>query len=206
MTPELTSKELILEAVLPLFADKGFDGVTMRYIAKVVGMRPASLYHHFADKKSLYLEAVGRVFSTKTSKTLDGLTMEGTAEQRLEAVVRDMVRDRRDHPVFHKIISREIIDGDEERIRQLTIHVFTEPFQRLVTFIKPFSGCYKSCQLVLSLIAMIYQHYEYSIIRRFLPKYDQSYDKEDVFVAHVMHFFLPLLSEKKMEHQNFQLI
>ena len=42
------TKEIILEKALKLFADKGYDGVTVRDIAAEVGIRQSSLYKHFS--------------------------------------------------------------------------------------------------------------------------------------------------------------
>ncbi|MBF0382178.1 MAG: TetR/AcrR family transcriptional regulator [Magnetococcales bacterium] len=192
---ELSSKEIILQTVLPLFADKGYEGVSMRQIAKTVGMRPASLYHHFPDKKTLYLEALARAFTSTSSLLLEGLTKEGTAQQRFERIVRDMVQDRLDNPVFHQIISREILDGDDERLKQLSTQVFAESFQKLVQFLGPITKKSKPDQLVMSLIAIIHHHYDTASIRRHLPGYDKKSDDKETFINHVLQLFMPLIAQ-----------
>jgi AcrR family transcriptional regulator len=50
---EMTTKEKIFEASLDLFAQKGFDAVSMREIAEAVGIKKASLYSHFSGKDEL---------------------------------------------------------------------------------------------------------------------------------------------------------
>ena len=40
------TKEIILFESLKLFADKGYDGVTVRDIAAEVGIKQSSLYKH----------------------------------------------------------------------------------------------------------------------------------------------------------------
>jgi AcrR family transcriptional regulator len=52
-TEEMTTKEKIFEASLDLFAQKGFDAVSMREIAEAVGIKKASLYSHFSGKDEL---------------------------------------------------------------------------------------------------------------------------------------------------------
>ena len=195
ISQKLTIKDEILETVLPLFAGKGFEGVSMRQIAKVVGMQPASLYHHFSDKKSLYLESIERAFANSTSRVLAGLEIDGTIEKKLEGVIRDMVRDRRDNPVYYRIISRELLDGDEERLRQIATQVFAVPFQKLTSFFTPIAKEQKPDRLVLSLVAMIDHHFDTESIRQFLPGYNPAHDEEEAFVAHIMCFFRPLLDK-----------
>lgn len=50
---EKTTKEKIFEVSLELFAQKGFDAVSMREIAEAVGIKKASLYSHFSSKDEL---------------------------------------------------------------------------------------------------------------------------------------------------------
>jgi AcrR family transcriptional regulator len=44
------TREEILGLSVPLFATRGFDGVSMRDIAAAVGVTPAALYYHFSDE------------------------------------------------------------------------------------------------------------------------------------------------------------
>lgn len=52
------TKEHILYNATLLFAQKGYAGVSMRDIATVIGIKPASLYNHFASKEILWKEAL----------------------------------------------------------------------------------------------------------------------------------------------------
>ena len=48
------TKEAILLEALKLFADKGYEGVSVRDIAAEVGIRQSSLYKHFASKQDIF--------------------------------------------------------------------------------------------------------------------------------------------------------
>jgi len=48
------TKEIILFKALKLFADKGYDGVTIRDIANEVGVMQSSLYKHYASKQEIF--------------------------------------------------------------------------------------------------------------------------------------------------------
>jgi AcrR family transcriptional regulator len=53
------TKEIILVNSTILFAKKGYDAVSIRDIAKVIGIKPSSLYNHYRSKEALF-EAVLR--------------------------------------------------------------------------------------------------------------------------------------------------
>ena len=46
--------ELILEAARRVFAERGYDGATMDYIAAAANMTKGAVYHHFKNKKELF--------------------------------------------------------------------------------------------------------------------------------------------------------
>lgn len=47
-------REAILQAAMPLFAERGFDAVTTREVAEAAGVSEALLYRHFEGKAGLY--------------------------------------------------------------------------------------------------------------------------------------------------------
>jgi Transcriptional regulator len=49
-----STKEVIKEMALSLFAQKGYYGTTMNDIAKLVGIKTPSLYSHFSGKEELF--------------------------------------------------------------------------------------------------------------------------------------------------------
>jgi AcrR family transcriptional regulator len=57
------TREKILKVATKLFAKYGFAGTSMDEIAERVGIRKASLYHHFSSKQEIYEELIERVFA-----------------------------------------------------------------------------------------------------------------------------------------------
>lgn len=56
----LAKREEILDAALELFAQKGYDRVSVREIAREAGLSQAGLLHHFSTKEELFLEVLRR--------------------------------------------------------------------------------------------------------------------------------------------------
>jgi AcrR family transcriptional regulator len=53
------TRETILRAAREAFAERGFDGASVRAIATSAGVDPALVYHYFATKNELFLAVVG---------------------------------------------------------------------------------------------------------------------------------------------------
>jgi len=87
MREKRTTKEKILYASIRLFSDNGYENVSMRQIAKAVGIRAASIYNHYFSKsdilKSIYsfyvqqrqlafpsMESLLQMAETESSQTL----------------------------------------------------------------------------------------------------------------------------------------
>ncbi|WP_106397164.1 TetR/AcrR family transcriptional regulator [Actinocorallia populi] len=52
------TRPLIVKAARELFAEKGFDGTSLRAVARAAGVDPALVHHFFAGKEALFVEAM----------------------------------------------------------------------------------------------------------------------------------------------------
>lgn len=52
------TRDAILDAALALFADRGYDGASLRAIAAAAGVDPGLIRHFFGDKEGLFTTAV----------------------------------------------------------------------------------------------------------------------------------------------------
>lgn len=60
----MDTKKKILEVSLELFAQKGFDGVSVREIAMAVGVRESALYKHYKNKEDILDKIVEEMISS----------------------------------------------------------------------------------------------------------------------------------------------
>jgi len=79
-------REFVLETAAGFFVRQGFNGTSIRDIAKAAGMLPGSLYYHFPSKEAL-LVAVFEEGVRRISDAVDGAqtACRGDAWARLEA-------------------------------------------------------------------------------------------------------------------------
>ena len=73
--PGLNSRERILVAVTKIAQAHGYSGLNYRDLAEDVGIKAASIYHHFASKADLGA-AVARRYWEDSAATLDALLAE----------------------------------------------------------------------------------------------------------------------------------
>ena len=73
------TREAILAAARTAFAEKGFDGASIRYIATSAGVDPALVHHYFGPKDQLFLAAMrspidpGKIIPQVAAGGIDGL-------------------------------------------------------------------------------------------------------------------------------------
>jgi AcrR family transcriptional regulator len=79
----------ILDAALAVFAEKGYDGGTMREIAARLGVTEPALYRHYAGKEALFEDLVAvasdRVVGS-VARMLEGLAPEGLRDSLQELI------------------------------------------------------------------------------------------------------------------------
>lgn len=78
-------RDEVLERAGELMAAKGYDGTSMRDIARAVGMLPGSLYYHFPSKEALFLALHDRMVETMQARVDAALIAPTDPWDRLEA-------------------------------------------------------------------------------------------------------------------------
>jgi TetR/AcrR family transcriptional regulator len=184
------TRQLILDCATALFAGAGFAGVSMRDIARAVGITPGALYHHFPDKQALHLEAMRHAYSRDVHVRREALAPDGTPEQRLERYVAAFAKNLESNTEFRQLMQRELLDGDETRLRLLTEDVLGEQFNVLVDLAKSLSPGLDPHLLAMSIIGLVMYQFESASLRQLLPGYRAEHDNPDVLSRHVLRLLL----------------
>lgn len=134
-TTPSSGEQAILEAAEILFAQKGFEAVSMSAIASLAGTSKPNIYHHFKNKEDLYL-AVMKAAVRRTSALLDALEeAPGSFSQRLT----DFASGQLDNVMAHKrstqLVLRETLTEGSQIGQEIARLVMGEVFSRLVEMV-----------------------------------------------------------------------
>jgi len=190
------SKVRILEKAIPLFARAGFSGVSMRDIAKKVGVSAAALYYHFPDKRALYLQAMTQSFADKARALLDVLTTTGTSEERLSGFINRFCKVMQQDPDFLAFLQREMLDGDEIRMQMIAEQVFQEPFRAIEELSKELAPDFDPHMLAISMAGLVIFHLERKTLHLYLPGGRPEHNDPEVIAQHVTKLLLRGLKER----------
>jgi AcrR family transcriptional regulator len=114
------TRQAILDAALLLSADTGLAGLSLRSVAKAVGIVPTAFYRHFASIEELGIALVDEAFASLRKVLRDlrrDMDVQRVIADSVAILVRN-VRERRGHFMF---IARERVGGlpaVREAIRQ----------------------------------------------------------------------------------------
>lgn len=142
----------LLEVAGELFAERGYEAVSMRDIARLVGVSQANLYYHFKGKADLIEATLAYVFGARANDLQTYLAQH--SRDPLEAFVRWLVGALKADRIFARLLYRELLDGDADRIETLSRTVLQGPFRALVAAV-PARACGSAEAAALSLVGLI---------------------------------------------------
>ncbi len=127
---EKGTKERIFDAAVDLFAERGYDGVSIRDIGRAVGITEGAVYKHYKSKdevlESIFAYVQGRIYSEAPGASYDALVEAMPFREILESMPRAMMSD----PLLTRTTRIMLIEMyHNEKIRD---HVRRELFERPV--------------------------------------------------------------------------
>jgi AcrR family transcriptional regulator len=127
------SRNAILKAALDLFSRQGYRGTSIREIAKRAGVSTGNVYHHFADKETIFQTVLGQYWEAIESpdfpfnKALASGAFPDNLEE-LAAAARESVRLWRGHVA---LIYVDVVELSGNHIRKFYSEMATR-FERFI--------------------------------------------------------------------------
>jgi AcrR family transcriptional regulator len=185
-----STQHRLLVTAAELFAEKGFAAVSMRAIAKSMDITQAAIYHHFGNKEELYYASVRHLLQQKLAP-LDELSQSGESpEGQLKIWILQLLQMLKNDALFCKIYYRELLDGDENRLRALAEDVFADMHDAIDNMVRNISPTIDSHLAVVSLMGMIFHHIEVIRIGQVLPWSKPEHGQLDVLSEHIGSVFI----------------
>jgi AcrR family transcriptional regulator len=192
----LSSKEKILGTAIVLFAQKGYSGLSMRQLAQAVDMSVAAIYHYFPDKNTLYLEAVRFAFSGKEQIFAQVWESGCSAEEKLGRFIRSLLDVMLHDRDFHRLMQREILEADPERMQLLAQGIFNRQFCLLMELAADLAPEQDAHLVATSIIGLTHYHVEYQPLLKHFPAWKSEHEKPEVIAVHITGLFLNGLKAK----------
>jgi len=106
------TREKILGAARDMFANDGYDAVTMRAIAEKIEYTPTAIYHHFDNKQSLLTELCLCDFQGLADH-FRGRAMSSDPVERIKAVGRAYLEFAEKHPSQYRFMFMTVLPHPE---------------------------------------------------------------------------------------------
>jgi AcrR family transcriptional regulator len=145
VNPTGSTKERILGAAESLFAQRGFDGASLRQLTSAAGVNLAAVNYHFGSKEKLVEQIFRRRLDALNNSRLQALSLvEGAETTTLEDVLSAFIRPALDlshdesGSLFMRVLARAFAEHDDT-LRQFlsdnyghVMRQFTAEFARLL--------------------------------------------------------------------------
>jgi AcrR family transcriptional regulator len=134
--PSEKTKDLILEEARKKFADKGYEGASVRDICDAVGANVSAIKYHFGGKEGLYRECFLRHGRESLQKAEKYLTKSNTVEEaklRLKLFAEEFIKDGLENGQSTRMICREI-ENQNPIIEDIFQTTFLQTYKLFVDF------------------------------------------------------------------------
>jgi len=115
--------QALLEAAIFCFAEKGFEGASIREIAKRAGKQVSLIGYHFGNKEGLYLKCFHYIFQRYPGAEID------TAYKDLDAIRKDRGLAARALRAEIHCMMQDLFGNSDEPLAQASIRMFTMEMQ-----------------------------------------------------------------------------
>jgi AcrR family transcriptional regulator len=180
----------LLEASAGLFAEHGYEGVSMRQIARATNLTQAAIYHHFPTKNDLYIAAIQHIYTGRTIALVSEVSRESDPEKQLGLVVESLLRVFADQPQFQQIYFRELLTGDRERLQFIAEQVFPEIDNFLDSLMRELAPHMDSHLMVLSLAGLLLHHLEARKLSQVMDEGKPQHQELDTLAQHITALLL----------------
>jgi AcrR family transcriptional regulator len=105
---EAFRRDLILDAAMTLFAEKGFDGATVADIAQASELAKGSLYQIFQSKEEIIAAIINRKIDRMSDSLSESLSINGSPTDIIRRIIANSLEDIWENRKFARIFFHEM--------------------------------------------------------------------------------------------------
>jgi AcrR family transcriptional regulator len=130
-------KEHIINAAIELFAEKGFEGSSIRDLATRADVNVAMVNYYFGSKDKLFETIVEHRASFMRGK-LDEIEADTKLSEieKIDAIIESYVGKILSQPSFHRILHQELLMGERQAMHDNIIRIFVKNTKTLRNIIE----------------------------------------------------------------------
>lgn len=152
----------ILQCASRLFAQDGYEGVSVRQIADALDLSVPAIYIYFKDKRQLYLECTLAVFQRGTVAIAEVLAEQTDPKDAVRAVVRTLVRILIEDEELARLFQWELATIDTEGLLLLEQAAFRDSVTQLQALMRQATGQDVSRLDVVAIFALAFGLIQYT--------------------------------------------
>jgi len=162
---EDSSRDRIVVAAMQLFAERGFEGTSVRDITKAAGCGVAAVNYYFGGKEKLYEEAFRALFSEIQERRMEAIKAAVAADPDMDlegflrsfsAAFLEPLMDESRGALFIAFMAREM--GDRRMSAEVFVNEFIRPFMAVsMRELGRFAPAMKTNNMMLSLMSVVGQ-------------------------------------------------
>lgn len=104
------ARERILKAAATLFAERGYDAVSVADIAQASGISTGLVYYHFKDKRTLYETSIREGLHLFEDAGVRALSGEAPADEKVRGFVQEYMALLEEHAAIMRMLVRGVSD------------------------------------------------------------------------------------------------
>lgn len=126
-----------MNAAIELFAERGFEGTSIRDLATRADVNVAMVNYYFGSKDKLF-EAIVEYKASFMRGKLDEIEADArlTEIEKIDAIIENYVAKILSNPSFHRILYQELLMGEREAMHETIIKIFMRNTQTLRNIIE----------------------------------------------------------------------